>query len=624
MHFIKFSFLPLLFTFLTISLWAQPDRWQQKALYEMEIDFDVKKHQFDGKQKLVYTNNSPDKLNKVFYHLYFNAFQPGSMMDVRSRMLPDSDPRVGGRISTLKPEEIGYLRATSLKRDGKAIQFEEVGTILEVTLNEPIQPGETTTFEMEFKGQVPVQIRRSGRNNKEGIDYSMAQWYPKMSEYDYQGWHANPYIGREFYGIWGDFDVKITIDKKYILGATGELQNANKIGYGYQDGDEKVKRRGKKLTWHFVGKNIHDFVWAADPDYKHTKLKAGDGTMMHFLYQENDRTKEVWEKLPAIMDEAVQFMNARFGKYPYPVYSFIQGGDGGMEYPMATLITGERSLGSLVGVSVHEWFHSWYQMILGTNEALYAWMDEGFTSYGSTETMNYLRKKGLLPGQASENPHARTYAGFANFSRSGRAEPLSIHADHFKTNAAYGVGAYTKGSIFLNQLSYIIGQDAFDKGMLNYFETWKFKHPNPNDFIRVMEKQSGLELDWYREYWVNTTDTIDYAIKDIQGMDGKGTKVMLMNNGTMPMPVDVVVTYEDGTQELFNIPLRIMRGSKFQESKAMKQTVLEDWPWTHPEYSFNIPASIDKVVRVEIDPSIRMMDINRNNNVYGIDKTLKD
>ena len=178
----------------------------------------------------------------------------------------------------------------------------------------------------------------------------------------------------------------------------------------------------------------------------------------------------------------------------------IQGGDGGMEYPMATLITGERSLGSLVGVSVHELMHSWYQMALGTNESLYAWMDEGFTSWASDEVMNHLRGQGLIPGRALDDPHASDYQGYVNFAKSGFEEPLITHADHFVTNTAYGIAAYVKGAVFLAQLEYVIGKEAFRKGMLRYYNTWKFKHPNANDFIRVMEKQSGLELDWYREY----------------------------------------------------------------------------------------------------------------------------
>ena len=201
----------------TVALSAQADRWQQRVEYQMDIDMDVNTHKLQGTQRLVYFNNSPDALNRVFYHLYFNAFQPNSMMDVRNQTLPDADPRVGDRISKLQKNEVGYQHIKSLKVDGQAVKYEVVGTILEVDLNTPIAPNSSVTFDMEFEAQVPVQIRRTGRDNKEGIAYSMSQWYPKMCEYDYQGWHANPYIGREFYGIWGDFDVKITIDKDYIL-----------------------------------------------------------------------------------------------------------------------------------------------------------------------------------------------------------------------------------------------------------------------------------------------------------------------------------------------------------------------------------------------------------------------
>jgi hypothetical protein len=330
------------------------------------------------------------------------------------------------------------------------VQYEVVGTILEVTLNQPIAANSSAIFDMEFESQVPVQIRRSGRDNAEGIAYSMAQWYPKMCEYDYQGWHANPYIGREFYGIWGDFDVKITIDKDYIIGGSGYLQNPNEIGHGYEDKGVKVKRNKKQKTntWHFIAPNVHDFMWAADPDYKHTTYQAENGPMMHFFYQENEKTKDNWEILPQVMDKAFTFINKHYGKYPYKQYSFVQGGDGGMEYPMSTLITGERSLGSLVGVSVHELMHSWYQMILGTNESLYPWMDEGFTSFASSETMNHLRAIKALPGTPNDFPQQGSYGGYFALAASGKEEPMTTHSDHYKTNFAYGQAAYSKGATF--------------------------------------------------------------------------------------------------------------------------------------------------------------------------------
>ncbi|MEL7005394.1 MAG: M1 family metallopeptidase [Bacteroidota bacterium] len=411
---------------------AQPKSqgyWQQHVNYEMEIDMDVNTHRFTGKQKLVYTNNSPDTLTKAYYHLYFNAFQPGSMMDVRSLNIADPDGRVGSRISKLNEDEIGYQHINSLKQNGKTASYKIEGTILSVILPEPILPGGKATFEMDFDGQVPIQIRRSGRDNAEGISYSMSQWYPKLAEYDYLGWHTNPYIGREFHGVWGDFDVKITIDPNYVIGGTGYLQNPNKIGHGYQKEGKTVAKSTKPLTWHFVAPNVHDFMWAADPDYTHTKIDGPNGTTLHFFYQKNASTEENWGKLPAMMAKAMEFMNTNFGVYPYKQYSFVQGGDGGMEYPMSTLITGNRNFNSLLGVSVHEMIHSWFQGALATNESLYPWIDEGFTSYASSATMTH-----LLNPNATGNIHLGSHRGYHFMANSGKEEPLATHADHYHTN----------------------------------------------------------------------------------------------------------------------------------------------------------------------------------------------
>ena len=604
----------LLFALLTTTvLTAQPDRWQQRATYEMAIDVDADDNQYTGEQKLTYYNNSPDTLRRAFYHLYFNAFQPGSMMDKRNLTLADADKRVGSRISQLGDKEIGYIRPTSLTQNGKPVRYTVEGTILEVELNEPILPNASAVFEMEWDAQVPLQIRRSGRDNAEGVRLSMAQWYPKMAEYDYQGWHANPYVGREFYHIWSDFDVKITIDRDYVIGGTGYLQNPEEIGHGYAP---DPKRRKKKITYHFKAPKVGDFVWAADPDYRHIKKERADGTMMHFFFQPGERTTGNWENLPKVMDEAFNYINEHYGQYPYKQYSFIQGGDGGMEYPMATLITGERSFPSLVGVSVHELMHSWYQHLMGTNESLYAWMDEGFTSWASSEVMNHLRKKGLLGGDVVDNPHARSYATIRGYQQSGQQEPLSIHADHFKTNSAYSVASYVNGAVFLEQLRYIVGEDAFSCTMLRYYNDWKFKHPNPNDFIRVAEKCSGLELDWYKEYWVNGTEFADYAVKDVDGTD-RGAKVQLQKLGRMPMPLEIRVTLKDGSERWFYTAPRILRGEKAQPAYAPNWTVLPDWPWTHPDYEFLIEGvAKDQVDRVEINPTGRMWEHDVENNAW--------
>ena len=617
----KFKLQSLLFSLLVTGAITAQQRsgyWQQKVDYKMEVEMNVKNYQYDGEQELTYTNNSPDTLTKVFYHLFFNAFQPGSQMDARLQSIQDPDgrmvnnlgtrenPEFESRISKLNEDEIGYLKVKSLEQDGNKLKYETVGTILEVELHEALLPGESTTFEMEFEGQVPVQIRRSGRNNAEGVALSMTQWYPKLAEYDFEGWHADPYIGREFHGVWGDFDVKITIDKDYILGGTGYLQNPEEIGYGYQEEGQKVKRKGKKITWHFNAPNVHDFTWAADPDFIHDKLKAEDGTMLHFLYKDNDEIKENWKKLQPKTAELLAYYNEHIGPYPYDQYSVIQGGDGGMEYGMCTLITGERSYESLVGVTAHEFAHSWFQFILATNESQHEWMDEGFTTYISSLAENEILNKN------NDNPLSGSYRGYNYLANSGQEQPLSTHADRYQTNMNYGIGAYSKGSVFLAQLGYVIGEENLAKTLKRYYQEWKFKHPTPNDFIRVAEKVSGAELSWYLNDWTRTTNTVDYSIKSVEAA-GNGSEIVLERIGQMPMPIEVEITFTDGEKEektMMYIPLTMMHWEKENMENS------GSWAWAYPTHTVKLYAAKENIKKIEIDPSGLMADVDRSNNVW--------
>jgi hypothetical protein len=575
---------------------VNPYYWQQHVDYKMEIDMDVKTYQYKGKQQLVYTNNSPDVLNRVFYHLYFNAFQPGSEMDIRNLNIPDSDRRVGDRISKLQPNEIGYIKVNSLKQNGTEITHKTVGTILEVTLAKPIQPGESVTFDMLFDAQVPEQIRRSGRNNSEGVALSMAQWYPKLAEYDVEGWHIDPYIGREFYGVWGDFDVKITIDKKYTIGGSGYLQNPNEIGHGYETGKLNVPKTDK-LTWHFIAPNVHDFTWAADPNYIHDTAQVPNGPLLHFFYKSTmpKEKLENWKKLQPMSVQLMQFFSKHIGEYPYKQYSVIQGGDGGMEYAMCTLIMGEGTLEGMLGTTSHEIAHTWFQFLLATNEAKDYWMDEGFAQYYGEWAESEVLKTDFK--KTMEN----IYDVYVSLAKSGYEQPLTTHADRFNLNQAYSISAYYKGFIFLSQLGYVIGDDALAKTIKTYFNEWAFKHPKPNDFIRVAEKVSGLQLGWYLTDFAKTTNTIDYGVKSIDG-----TKVTLERIGLMPMPIDLTVTYTDGSTEDFHIPLRMMHGTK-----PTSATIQADWAWAYPTYSFETKKPVKSV---EIDPKKLMADINRANN----------
>jgi len=636
--------LSLLILFSVSVSFAQPERWQQHIKYNINVQMDVDNNRFAGTEKIEYINNSPDTLNRVFFHLYWNAFQPNSSMDIRSREagktvlridrdgnpVHDWDSRVTNRISKLKENEIGYQHVKSIVVEGKEQELIEHETILEVKLDKPILPKSTTVMNVAFEAQVPVQIRRSGRDNAEGVRYSMSQWYPKMVEYDYQGWNANPYIAREFYGVWGDYDVKITIDKKYMVAATGVLQNANQIGYGYESTNVKPAQvSGKTITWNFTGQNIHDFVWAADTSYRHISKKAANGVMLNVFYKAgNSATDSAWNNVLWAAEKILPYMESRFGKYPYPQYSFIQGGDGGMEYAMATLLKGPG-----LGAAFHEWMHSWYQHVLGTNESLFAWMDEGFANYAEAEVTAYYNnnfalqspyiseaEKSSLQKDIADNKvelplnQSDNYAGYFALARSPYEEPLTTHADHFNTNFGYSLGVYSKGSVFLTQLGYIVGDKTRDEILREYYRVWGFKHPNANDFIRIAEKVSGITLQWYKEYWIYTTKTIEYSLGDVttDSLTEK-TLITVRRLGKMPMPIEVLMTYKDGSKELHYIPLDLMYGNKAAEDSTPR-IIHKEWKWVQPTYTFETSRKVGEIKSIEIDPSQRMADIKRNNN----------
>ena len=611
----KYVFIVLSVFFISESLLAQPDRWQQKIKYQISVNMNVDSNRFNGKEKIDYWNNSPDTLDRIFFHLYWNAFQPGSMMDVRSQELGktllgtnkkgdpvyDWDERVKDRISKLQPNEIGFQNVKSITINGVSQKIIPHETILEVALSKPILPHTKIAMDVVFEAQVPVQIRRSGRDNKEGVRYSMSQWYPKVVEYDYQGWNANPYIAREFYGVWGDYDVNITIDKNYLVAASGTIQNPNEVGFGYQADNVKIKApTGKTITWNFSAQNVHDFVWAADTSYVMQKRQIKNGPLIYVIYKQVDSMEKTWTAVADTAVAAYPFMAKTFGAYPYKNYSFIQGGDGGMEYPMATLIKNAS-----IGTAIHEWMHSWYQGMLGTNESLFAWMDEGFTTYAELRTSAWLKKD---TGFA----YKEAYNSYFKLAKSGREEPMTTHSDHFNTNNAYSAASYSKGAVFLAQLGYIVGDSVLDKILLEYYNTWRFKHPNANDFIRVAEKVSGMELDWYKEYWVYTTKTIDYALGDITD-NARKASILLKRIGLMPMPVDVLVTYKDGTKEMHYIPLNMMYGNKPAENSTPR-VIHDEWKWVNPEYNLTISKPVGDIKEIEIDPSMRLADISRTNN----------
>ena len=593
-----------LFILLAFHVSFSQNYWQQHVEYEMDINVDVSDFTYDGDQSIIYTNNSNDTISKVYYHLFFNAFKPNSQMDTRSRTIRDPDRRVGSRIVALEKEDYGDISVISLQQDGKDISHKVNETVLLARLNKPLLPGKKTKLSMVFTAQIPLQIRRSGKLNKEGVDMTMTQWFPKLAEYDHEGWHPNPYIGREFHGVWGNYSVDITIDKDYVVGGTGYLQNANEIGHGYSEKEPK-ENDSETNTWEFYAPNVHDFAWAADPDYIHDIKQSESGVDLHFFYKPTVNVDD-WKKLQDDSVLLMKFFEENIGPYPWKQYSIIQGGDGGMEYAMCTMITGERSYPSLMGVTAHEMAHAWFQHLMATNEAKHSWMDEGFTEYITSLSENYVNNK------TPEFPHKSSYDRYYLLASSGFEQAQTTHSDRYDYNFAYGASAYSKGSVFLSQLGYIIGKKNLDKTLKRYYEEFKFKHPTPNDFKRVAEKVSDLELEWYLNEWTRTPHKIDYGI-DVSLLELQRV-ITLKRKARIPMPIEVVVSYEDGSSDMYYIPNDLLQGYKSFENDVY---LMEPWNWASTEYEFEVQGN-KKVVKVEIDPSKRIADVNQMDNSVEI------
>jgi len=603
--------------FVPAALGQSPSQWQQQVDYDMDIRLNPETHRVDGHQKLTYTNNSPDTLRTVYYHLYFNAFHPESMFAERHRHLPDPDGRTVPRIFNLEPDEQGWHEIESLTQDGESVSYEVDETILRVDLAEPILPGESTTFVMNYRSQVPLQTRRSGRDSRgDEIDYTMTQWYPKMAEYDERGWHANFYVNREYYAPYGTFDVEITLPAEYTVGATGVLQNPEEVGHGYDiEGDGTWRPsdglpNADSLTWHFTAEDVHNFAWSADPDYIHDKVTA-DGTTHHILYKPN--VAEQWRPFTDDMPELTAYFNEEYGDYPYPQMTVAQGGDGGMEYPMFTVVSSydgpafeeKSSYRSVLGTTVHEFAHMWYYSALGTNEADYAWMDEGFTTYATEEGMAHLMDR---PAD-----HTGDRRSVVTMHKLGLAEPFSTPADWFQTNLAYGISSYPGGAMLVDMMGYVIGDEQRDQWLKRYFQERKGMHPDPFDLELFAEQESGLMLDWYFYQFTRSTRTVDDKIADLdqqQTPDGVEVDLTLKREGSIRMPQDVKLTLADGSTQWLNVPLASMHGHKPVPDSWI---VTDPWPWVAPEktVTVTVPSRVEKAV---IDPNGETPDVNRLNN----------
>ena len=609
--------LTIVFSAISIFSFSQQNAYyQQSAKYKMDIDIDAQNFTYQGNQTLTYINNSPDELKVVYFHLYWNAFKPNSMMDQRVQSQGkngDSRLQTNGvsRLASIPKEEEGAQNIHWIKQNGKDLKFEIQETIMKVELNTPIKPNSSTTFTMEWDAVIPQQIRRSGRNNREGIDMSMTQWYPKIAEYDYDGWATFDYIGREFHAPFADFEVNIKIDKDYIIGAGGTLENPLEVK-GY-DQNANIKSDSKnKATWKWTAKNILDFAFAADRDYTVESFTILDGPKIYYVYQKSEKT-QLWEESKPYVTKFFQLMNATLGRYAYPSYAFIQGGDGGMEYGMCTLMLGEgRTLEGLVGLMVHEGGHSWNQQMLAYNESVRPWMDEGFTSYYDDLIMHQL----FPPKEPVANPFVNSIKSYVNFTKTGKEEPAVWLADHHDGGNAYSIASYVKGEVFLVQLGYIVGEQNLSLIMKEFFNQWKMKHPTERDFLHIAQKTSGMDLKWFQHYWINTTKTIDYAIKNVK-YEANSTTITLENKGSIPMPIDFSILTKDKKVVNYQIPMSMTHVWKSKDIYGDFNT-LDYWKWTQKEYTFTIPYNKSQISALGIDFSQRLADVNPEDNFVEV------
>ena len=313
----------------------------------------------------------------------------------------------------------------------------------------------------------------------------------------------------------------------------------------------------------------------------------------------------MWKRIQPDMLKTFDFYNKFVGKYPWRQYSFIQGGDGGMEYAMCTLIEGEEAYESLLSTAVHELGHAWFQHILASDETHYPWLDEGFTSY--IQDLALSRITGVAP-------FTSFYRSYDRYVKSKFEETPTHHSDRFNTNYAYSITAYVKGALFLRQLEYIIGEKNVEKTLQLYYKRFAFKHPQPHDFIRCAEEVSGMQLDWYLNEFMQTPDHVDYAVEKVEAK-GQQTQITLRRVDRMPLPTDVFVVDKNGNTHYYYIPLRMQFGEK-ENPYSYERKVLPAWGWAYPTYSFEVAIPFENIQKVVIDPYNITTDINRDNNTF--------
>lgn len=614
-----------IFLGITAAAYGQSE-WQQWGHTTITARLFPEQRLLLGIERLVYYNNSPDTLRELHFNLYVNAFRKNSAMH-RYQV-----GRYGQSAMDFFPEGLlGGLWVT-IARDGEgntlAIQTDD--TFLKIPLARPVLPGDSTVVEMDFAVQIPYLIRRMGWHSREGVEFTMGQWYPRICVYDRDGWHRLPYLGREFYGEFGRFDVALTLPFEYKVAATGTRGDPDAATFYmpttvldlWQE-QLKINDSSQTAMHYFRADSVHDFAWSADRRYVHDVVEH-DGIRIHFYYLPNVAAK--WDKAGGYAKYIVDYLNRHVGRYPYPDLTIAQAGDGGMEYPTITFITGDRGAFSLASVMAHEIGHNWFQGMLANNEIRDPWFDEGLVSYYTTRIMEdmfgpYAMTEYDSPFKNRHYPKddafVKTMTGYRWWAKQGYEQPAATHADSFVTDEALTYGTYYKGQIFMLAMEYLVGQDRLDRLMREFFAEYQFRHVSMDDMREFFERRLDTDLRPFFDAWLKTTDLCDYSVSNRGGQwrahGGKRfyeQRIRIQRHGDVRMPVDVYVRMRSGQWRAFRIPLDVRDPSK------PGLTMLD--PWTQDGRSHTITVMLDDAVeRIEIDTTRRLPDVDRLNNRTG-------
>src|SRR5213082_1787363 len=596
-----------------------PRYWQQRADYTIRASLDTATHTIAGAETIRYANNSPDTLHYLWLQLDQNIYKASS----RGAFLNPTDARFAGR-GFEGGYTIEYVRA--VRRAGQAagripLATQLNGTMMRAELDRPLPPGGRAELELAYRFEVPEHgsDRMSRERFPGGWLYEIAQWYPQLAVYDdVRGWNTEQYLGQgEFYLEYGDFDVALTVPRSFVVAATGTLLNPLEVLTAPQRARLAQALRsdttvaviaktevgqtftrpagpGPTLTWHYSAKNVRDVAWAAAPNFI-WDASGYAGVLIQSLYP--PEANAGWSRSTEYARHSIKHYSEKWFRYPYPTAINVAGPVGGMEYPMIVFCGQGAGDRFLFGVTTHELGHQWFPMLVGSNERLYAWMDEGFNSFMNIYSgLAFYHDSVPVGGPPVGRSPA---AGWARFAATGRDQPPILAADRV-TPALLGSVEYAKPAAGLYLLRHQLLDDTtrFDAAFREYIRRWAYKHPTPADFFRSMEDALGEDFSWFWRGWFYRTDVVDLALDSVrvrQDSTGPITRIFLASPGALPMPVDMRITLGNGSAETVRLPVEVW------------------WHGNHYVYERKFAAD---VVKVEIDPGQNFPDVRRENNVW--------